>query len=131
MGNLFDQFTTGCARFAGRPAMLIICILLAATGVLAYVSGDELFISGANLTISIVTLLLLPILQATQNRDGAALQAKIDELIKATGKARDDLIGLEKRGEDDIEQIRVDEGQRTKATGKQRTAPGSRGENSA
>jgi low affinity Fe/Cu permease len=123
MGKLFDQFTTGCARFAGRPAMLIICILLAATGVLAYVSGDELFISGANLTISIVTLLLLPILQATQNRDGAALQAKIDELIKATSKARDDLIGLENRGEDDIEHIRVDEGQRAKATGRRRTAP--------
>jgi low affinity Fe/Cu permease len=117
MGNLFDRFTTGCARFAGRPVMLIICMLLAATGVLAYFSSDELFISGANLTISIVTLLLLPILQATQNRDGAALQAKIDELIKASGKARDDLIGLEKKGEDVIEQIRVDEGQRAKATG--------------
>jgi low affinity Fe/Cu permease len=103
--------------------MLIICILLGATGVLAYVSGDELFISGANLTISIVTLLLLPILQATQNRDGAALQAKIDELIKASGRARDDLIGLENRGEDDIEQIRIDEGQRAKAARKRRTAP--------
>jgi low affinity Fe/Cu permease len=51
--------------------MLLICILLAATGLIAYLSQDELFISGANLT-----LLLLPILQATQNRDGAALQAK-------------------------------------------------------
>jgi low affinity Fe/Cu permease len=118
MRELFDQFTTGCARFAGRPAMLIICVLLGATGVLAFLSGDDLFISGANLTISVVTLLLLPILQATQNRDGAALQAKIDELIKASGKARDDLIGLEKRGEDDIEEIRIDEGQRAKATGK-------------
>lgn len=98
--------------------MLIICIVLALVGVAAYLSNDEHFISGANLGISIVTLLLLPILQATQNRDGAALQAKIDELIKASGKARDDLIGLENRGEEEIEQIRVDEGQRAKATGK-------------
>ena len=60
--------------------------------------------------------MLLPILQATQNRDGAALQAKIDELIKATGKARDDLIGLENRSEEEIEHIRLDEGQRAKAT---------------
>ena len=123
MGNLFDKFTTGCARFAGRPAMLIICLVLAASGVVAYMSGGDLFISGANLTISIVTLLLLPILQATQNRDGAALQAKIDELIKATGEARDDLIGLEDKGEDEIEQIRIDEGQRAKARGKPRTRP--------
>jgi len=118
MGNIFDRFTTGCARFAGRPAMLIICILLAGTGVVAYLSGDQLFISGANISISIVTLLLLPILQATQNRDGAALQAKIDELIKASSKARDDLIGLENRAEEEIEQIRLDEGQRAKAPGK-------------
>ena len=118
MRNLFDQFTTGCARFAGRPLMLILCLLLAATGILAYFSRDELFIAGANLAISIVTLLLLPILQGTQNRDGAALQAKIDELIKSSGRARDDLIGLENRGEEDIEHIRLDEGQRAKATGK-------------
>src|SRR4029079_17864225 len=111
--NIFDRVTTGCARFAGRPAMLMLCVALAAIGVTAYVSGDELFISGANISISIVTLLLLPILQATQNRDGAALQAKIDELIAATAKARDDLIGLEDRGEEEIEQIRLDEGQRS------------------
>jgi low affinity Fe/Cu permease len=98
----------------------MLCIALAAIGVTAYLSGDELFISGANISISIVTLLLLPILQATQNRDGAALQAKIDELIAATAKARDDLIGLENRSEQDIEQIRLDEGQRAKATGKNR-----------
>ena len=96
--------------------MLVICLLLAGTGIVAYLSGDELFISGANISISIVTLLLLPILQSTQNGDGAALQAKIDELIKASGKARDDLIGLENRAEAEIEQIRLDEGQRAKAT---------------
>ena len=118
MGNFFDRFTTGCARFAGRPTMLVICLLLAGTGIVAYLSGDELFISGANISISIVTLLLLPILQSTQNRDGAALQAKIDELIKASGKARDDLIGLENRAEAEIEQIRLDEGQRAKAAAK-------------
>ena len=118
MGSFFNRFTTGCARFAGRPMMLIMCALLAVTGIAAYLSGDELFISGANISISIVTLLLLPILQATQNRDGAALQAKIDELIKASGKARDDLIGLENRGEADIEHIRLDEGQRAKDTEK-------------
>ena len=102
--------------------MLLVCLLLGGTGVIAFVSGGDRFIAGANLAISIVTLVLLPILQATQNRDGAALQAKIDELIKASAKARDDLIGLENRGEEDIEQIRVDEGQRAKATAKDKRA---------
>ena len=95
--------------------MLVVCLLLCALGIGAYLSQQELFIAGANLSISVVTLLLLPILQATQNRDGAALQAKIDELIKANAKARDDLIGLENRDERDIEKIRLDEGQRSKA----------------
>ena len=127
MGSFFDKFTTGCARFAGRPTMLIICMLLAGTGVVAYLSGDELFISGANISISIVTLLLLPILQATQNRDGAALQAKIDELIKASSNARNDLIGLENRAETDIERIRLDEGQRAKPSRKRAVSRKRRG----
>lgn len=97
--------------------MLMICILLAVIGVVAYLSPNEHFMAGANLAISAVTLLLLPILQATQNRDGAALQAKIDELIKANDRARDDLIGLENRAEDEIERMRLDEGQRAQATG--------------
>jgi low affinity Fe/Cu permease len=109
MEKVFDRFSTGCARFTGRPAMLAICLLLCATGVAAYVSGDELFISGANLSISILTLLLLPILQATQNRDGAALQAKLDELIKTNAEARNALIGLENRSEDEIQRVRADE----------------------
>ena len=106
MGNLFDRFATGCARFTGRPAMLILCVGVAAIGVASYFSGDEHFLNGANLSISILTLLILPILQATQNRDGAALQAKIDELIRSNSDARDALIGLEKRGEEEIEQLR-------------------------
>ena len=115
MHHFFDRFTTGCARFTGQPAMLILCLLISATGVGAFLSKDELFISGANLTISIVTLLILPILQSTQNRDGAALQAKIDELIKASSDARDDLIGLENRDEREIEEVRLNEGGRSQS----------------
>lgn len=95
--------------------MLILCIGIAILGVLPYVAGSDRFIDVAHLTIAIVTLLLLPILQATQNRDGAALQAKIDELIQANAAARDELIGLENREESEIELIRSDEGQRAKA----------------
>ena len=98
--------------------MFLLCLTLTALGVLSYIHGDEKFIAGANLSISVVTLLLLPILQATQNRDGAALQAKIDELIKASRKARDDLIGLENRDEEEIEAIRVSESRQSKASGK-------------
>ena len=122
MHSLFDRFTTGCARFAGRPLMLILCVLLALIGVAAYLTKDDWFIAGANLAISVVTLLLLPILQATQNRDGAALQAKIDELIKASSSARDELIGLENRDEQEIERLRLSENRDSKGTGGRRAA---------
>lgn len=106
--KFFEKFTTGCARFVGRPLMMGLCAVLGLAGVAAYISGNDHLINGANLTISVLTLLFLPILQATQNRDGAALQAKLDELIKTHAGARDELIGLERRGEGEIEQLRPD-----------------------
>ena len=56
-----------------------------------------------------MTLLLLPVLQAAQNRDGTALQAKLDELIKSNIDARNTMIGVESRSEKEIEQLRTDE----------------------
>jgi low affinity Fe/Cu permease len=100
--------------------MLVLCLIICVTAVGAFITKDELFIAGANLTISVVTLLILPILQATQNRDGAALQAKIDELIKATADARDDLIGLEKRDEREIEMVRLTESVQTETKSRSR-----------
>lgn len=104
----FDRFATGCARFTGRPLMFALCLGLCLAGVLSYASGSDHLIGGTSLAINIVTLMILPILQATQNRDGAALQTKIDELIKTSGVARNALIGLENRSEEEIESVRSD-----------------------
>lgn len=107
MGSLFARFTAYLARLIGRPGMMIICLLLAAGSIAAYASHDDLLINGTNLAINVLTLLFLPILQATQNRDGAALQAKLDELIKVSADARNDLIGLEQKDEEEIEELRA------------------------
>jgi low affinity Fe/Cu permease len=117
MKGLFIRFTTGCARFTGQPLMLFLCVVLCLTGVMAEVMGGEHLASATNLAINIVTLLLLPILQATQNRDGAALQAKLDELIKSNERARDAFIGLENRGAEEIEQMRAGGGACDRVTG--------------
>ncbi len=106
MGTWFGRFTAQLARFIGRPLMLLICLVLAAVSIAAYASHDSLLIDGTNLAINVLTLLFLPILQATQNRDGAALQAKLDELIKASQGARNDLIGIEDLDEERIEELR-------------------------
>jgi len=106
VSELFLRATAHLARFIGRPTMFILCTLLAIGAIAAYVSRNELAINGTNLAINVLTLLFLPILQATQNRDGAALQAKLDELIKVTANARNDLIGIEDLDEDRIEELR-------------------------
>ncbi len=107
MSTAFHHLTAALARSIGRPLMLFICLLLAVGSVAAYASRDDLLINGTNLAINVLTLLFLPILQATQNRDGAALQAKLDELIKVNKEARNDLIGIEDRDEDEIEEMRA------------------------
>jgi low affinity Fe/Cu permease len=104
--NWFGRFTAELARFIGRPLMLIVCLILAGGSIAAYASHDSLLIDGTNLAINVLTLLFLPILQATQNRDGAALQAKLDELIKVNKEANNQLIGIEDLPEEEIEELR-------------------------
>lgn len=106
MGSFFNHFTAQLARFIGRPLMMVLCLALAAGSVAAYASRDDLLINGTNLAINVLTLLFLPILQATQNRDGAALQAKLDELIKVNKEANNQLIGVEDLDEEKIEELR-------------------------
>ena len=103
--GFFDRFTAQLARLIGRPLMMVVCRALAAGSISAYASHDSLLIGGTNLAINVLTLLFLPILQATQNRDGAALQAKLDELIKVNKEARNELIGAE-AVEERIEELR-------------------------
>ena len=88
--------------------MMFICLLLAGFSFWSFFRGSDSLINGTNLAINVLTLLFLPILQATQNRDGAALQAKLDELIKVNQAARNDLIGIEELDEEKIEELRPD-----------------------
>ncbi len=106
MGSLFSRFTAALARFIGRPVMMVLCLLLAAASLAAYATQRSLLIDGTNLAINVLTLLFLPILQATQNRDGAALQAKLDELIKVNKEANNQFIGIEDLPEEEIEELR-------------------------
>jgi low affinity Fe/Cu permease len=59
-----------------------------------------------NTGTTIVTFLMVFLIQNTQNREGAALQVKLDELIRATREAHNKLVALEKRPEEEVEEIR-------------------------
>lgn len=107
----FDEISTACARIIGRPAMMALSTVLATFAVVAFYLENDRLEWAASLSVSVVTVLLLPILQSTQIRDGAALHAKLDELIKSDTDARNALIGLEKRTQEEIEDLRLEEEQ--------------------
>ena len=69
-----------------------------------------------NTGTTIVTFLMVFVIQNTQNRDTAAMQIKIDELIRVTGKARNMLLDLEELDDKTLETLRLDyEGLASKA----------------
>lgn len=96
---MIEQVMSTVTHAVGHPAM--IPLALVGVGLLFLMAGVDI----ANISISIVTLLLLPVLQHSQNRDGAAIQAKLDELIRASD-ARNELIGIDRLDEKTIEGLR-------------------------
>ena len=101
VNTFFSSFATWVARWTGSQWTL----LIAAAGVavcLALFGADR-----TNIGISIVTLLMLFILQNTQNRDAAALNLKLDELITHLQGPDDELAGIESKTRDEIEELRT------------------------
>jgi low affinity Fe/Cu permease len=103
----FADIATAIANQAGRPITFLlaafIIIVWAATGpIFRYSDTWQLII---NTGTTIITFLMVFIIQNTQNRDGAAIQAKLDELIR-TSAAQNTLIGIEDLTVDEISEIR-------------------------
>jgi low affinity Fe/Cu permease len=104
----FTRFASFVARQVGRPVVFILCCLSivawAATG--PYFNFSDTWQLIINTGTTIVTFLMVFLIQNTQNRDGAAIQAKLDELIRATAKARNSIIGIEHLTDVELERIR-------------------------
>ena len=105
---LFSRISNHVARITGKPVTFAICCLTivvwAATGPIFHYSDTWQLIINTGTTI--VTFLMVFLIQNTQNRDGAALQAKLDELIRATKEARNEFIEIERQPETRVEQER-------------------------
>jgi len=97
--SLFADVATTIARWTGNHWAVVIAAALVALSLA--VLGIEI----TNVAISIVTLLMVFILQNTQNRDSAALHLKLDEVVRVEPEARDDLQRVEERSHDEIEEL--------------------------
>jgi low affinity Fe/Cu permease len=108
MGRLFERCAQGVAGWAGRPGAFAIAFLVVlGWGLSGPVFGwSDTWQLVINTGTTIVTFLMVFLIQNAQNRDAAAIQAKLDELIRALDGARNEFIGIEHLGEKELVEIR-------------------------
>jgi low affinity Fe/Cu permease len=108
MGGIFTWIASRVAAAAGRPMAFILAlgtiIVWGVTGPLFHWSDTWQLVINTGTTI--VTFLMVFLIQNAQNRDACAIQAKLDELIRAVGHARNEFIGIEHLTETELEAIR-------------------------
>lgn len=103
MASPLHRTLTAAVGVLGHPASLLV---LLGCALIWWAVEPESFDLHAVATLVAVAMTL--IIQRGQNRDTAALQAKLDELILATEGARDEVAHLDEKEADDIEEIRAD-----------------------
>lgn len=108
MDRIFTAFAKIVAHATGQPLAFILALLIiliwGLTGPLFAFSDTWQLV--VNTATTVVTFLMVFVIQNAQNRDAAAIQAKLDELIRCASGARDGFIGIEHLTEAQVEEIR-------------------------
>lgn len=110
MNNLFRKLAERTSHLAGKSitfifAVLVIIIWATSGPIFNFSDTWQLVI---NTSTTIITFLMVFLVQNTQNRDATAIQLKLDELIKATRGARNSLIDLEDLSDEEMAEIRAE-----------------------
>ena len=108
MDRFFTRISSAISAAAGQPlafltALGVIAVWAVTGPIFDYSNTWQLII---NTGTTIITFLMVFLIQNSQNRDGGAIQAKLDELLRAVGDARNQFIGIEHLSDRQIELIR-------------------------
>ena len=103
----FEAFSQRVTHAVGRPWAFLIALLV----IVVWAVSGPLFEFGdtwqlvINTGTTIVTFLMVFLIQSAQNRDASAIQAKLDELIRAVSHARNEFIGIEHLTEQELSEV--------------------------
>ena len=124
--GVFVRFTDAVARLTGSS----IATIIAAAIILAWVVSGPLFHFSntwqlvINTGTTVITFLMVFVIQATQIRDSTALHVKLDELIAVTAGASNRAIGIERVNEREIDEMREDLEQKAASAADDEPSPG-------
>jgi len=106
--NIFDRSATYIARLMGHPsAFALACLVIVVWGAMGpFLGYSDTWQLAINTSTTIVTFLMVFLIQNTQNRDSHALHLKIDELLRALDAADTRLVDVEERSEQELERLR-------------------------
>lgn len=106
--HIFTRFAKWTARVTGRPvtfiSAVVIILIWAVTG--PFFNFSDTWQLVINTGTTIITFLMVFLIQNTQNRDTEALQVKLDELIRSSKAARNEVLNLEELDDEELDEIR-------------------------
>ncbi len=104
--HFFSRFATSVADLSGKPSAFVAAVVVVLLWAIAgpFFGFSDTWELVINTGTTIITFLMVFVLQNSQNRDGKAMQAKLDELILAS-KARNEYVGIEKMDEQELKSL--------------------------